>query len=65
MIAGAIAVLLASARVIARYCLVACEACFVDLIFKHSLLLVFVSVRIAAMQSSCDFGLGSIIWFIM
>ena len=27
MIAGAIAVLLASARVIARYCLVACEAC--------------------------------------
>ena len=63
MIASAIAVLLASARVIARYCLVACEACFVDLIFKHSLLVVL--VRIAAMQSSCDFGLGSIIWFIM
>ena len=59
MIAGAIAVLLASARVIARYCLVACEVCFVDLIFQHSLLVVL--VRIAAMQCSCDFALGSII----
>ena len=46
MIAGAIAVLLATARVIARYSLEACEACFVDLIFKHSLLVVL--VRIAA-----------------
>ena len=63
MIAGAIAVLLASGRVIARYCLVASEACFVDSIFKHSLLVVL--VRIAAMQCSYDFGLGSIIWFIM
>ena len=63
MIASAIAVLLASARVIARYRLIACEACFVDLIFKHSLLVVL--VRIAAMQCSCDFGLGAIIWFIM
>ena len=33
MIAGAIAVLLAFARVFGRYCLVACEACFVDSIF--------------------------------
>ena len=56
MIAGAIAVLLASARVIARNSLVACEACFVDLIFKHSLLVVI--VRIAAMQCSCDFWTG-------
>ena len=64
MIAGAIAVVLAFARVIARYCLVACEACFVDLIFKHIACFV-VLVRIAAMQCSCDFGLGLIIWFIM
>ena len=63
MIGGAIAVLLESARVIARYRLVTCEVCFVDLIFTHSLLVVL--VRIAAMQCSCDFGLGAIIWFIM
>ena len=42
MIAGAIAVLLASASVIARYCLEASEACFADSIFKHSLLVVLV-----------------------
>ena len=39
MIAGAIAVLLASARVIARYRLVTCEVCFVDLfcfVFIHA-----------------------------
>ena len=52
MIAGAIAVLVASVREIARYSLVACEACFVDLIFKHSLLVV--SVGVAAMQCSCE-----------
>ena len=56
MIAGAIAVLLASARVIARYRLVACEACFVDSIFKHSLLVVLVGLQLCSAAVILDWA---------